>query len=390
MVISNPTTYDVKCTAPGCTWRVHGYLPKGETSFVASIMVQHSCSLKSTLLKHRNMTAKYVADYLYYEIVHKTGMSPFAIMHAIENRLGYEITYDMAWRAKQKALERRFGTYKDSYHNLPFLLEVMQSRNPGTIIAIDNCVNQDGDRILQRAFWSFGCMIEAFKHCRHVLCVDGTFLTAMYKGQILTAIGVDGENQVVPIAFAFVECERTESWLWFLRWVKRAVVMDRPNVCILHDRHAGLLSAIDMLQMDHNDEAFWQNLHSRWCMRHLETNYHRQFKSKRLMDMFKKLCKHNRRRKFDMLWAELDKLTGNHMNEVKKQPILRDDDEPKGLDPLPNEPVETRRRRRGGGRRVKCFSDLIKDEPMEKWVLIADTDGSRFGIMTNNLVKVYN
>ena len=42
VVIYNPTTYDVKCLSPGCPWRVHGYLPKGE-NFVASIIVGHSC-----------------------------------------------------------------------------------------------------------------------------------------------------------------------------------------------------------------------------------------------------------------------------------------------------------------------------------------------------------
>ena len=74
-------------------------------------------------------------------------------------------------------------------------------------------------------------MIEAFKHCRPVLFVDGTFLTGMYKGQMLTCIGVDANNQVVPIAFAFVESGNAESWLWFLSLIKRAVVCERPNMC---------------------------------------------------------------------------------------------------------------------------------------------------------------
>ena len=79
-------------------------------------------------------------------------------------------------------LEWRFGSYKDSYHHLPQLLELLQSRNPGTIIDIYDYRDANGDRVLRRAFWSFGCMIEAFKHCRPVLCVDGTFLTRMYEG----------------------------------------------------------------------------------------------------------------------------------------------------------------------------------------------------------------
>jgi len=54
--------------------------------------------------------------------------------------------------------------------------------------------------------------------------VDGTFLTGKYKGQILTAIGVDANQQILPLAFAFVEGENKESWLWFLRHLKVGVV----------------------------------------------------------------------------------------------------------------------------------------------------------------------
>jgi len=39
---------------------------------------------------------------------------------------------------------------------------------------------------------------------------------------------------------------------------------------------------------------------------------------------------------------------------------------------------------------VKCFSEWIKNEPIEKWALIADTDGSRLGIMISNLAEIYN
>jgi hypothetical protein len=74
-----------------------------------------------------------------------------------------------------------------------------------------------------------------------MICVDGTFLTGKYRGQILTAIGTDGHNQIVPLAFTFMEGENFESWLWFFWQLKVVVVKDHPNVCILHDRHAGIL-----------------------------------------------------------------------------------------------------------------------------------------------------
>ena len=81
-----------------------------------------------------------------------------------------------------------------------------------------------------------------------MLCIDGTFLTGKYKGTILTAIGVDCNNQIIPITFAFVESENTESWYWFLERVKWHVVVERPGVCLISDRHSGLLAAIEGMQ----------------------------------------------------------------------------------------------------------------------------------------------
>ena len=78
--------------------------------------------------------------------------------------------------------------------------------------------------VLKRAFLAFGPCIDAFIHMLPVISVDETFLTGKYKGMILTAIGVDGNNQILPLAIAFVESENFDSWLWFLRHLKEGVV----------------------------------------------------------------------------------------------------------------------------------------------------------------------
>ena len=88
-----------------------------------------------------------------------------------------------------------------------------------------------------------------------------------------------------------MESENAESWLWFLSLIKRAVVCEWPNVCVLHDRHKGILSAVMKLQEGRNIDVSWPDLHSRWCMRHMEANFYSQFRSKRLEDLFKKMCK---------------------------------------------------------------------------------------------------
>ena len=93
-----------------------------------------------------------------------------------------------------------------------------------------------------------------------VICIDNTFLTERYKGTILTAIGVDCNKQVVPIAFAFVER------------VKIHVVTGRPDVCLISDRHADLLAAIKQLhEGSRGQPPLWPDVVSRWCIKHTRT-----------------------------------------------------------------------------------------------------------------------
>jgi hypothetical protein len=66
--------------------------------------------------------------------------------------------------------------------------------------------------------------VEAFKHCCDVLSIDGTFFTGKYECTILIVIGIDADRQLVPLAFAIVEKENSDSWSWFLCLVQRMVV----------------------------------------------------------------------------------------------------------------------------------------------------------------------
>ena len=195
--------------------------------------------------------------------------------------------------------------------------------------------------------------MRVFQYCLPLLCIDGTFLTGKYKGTILTAIWVDGNNQVLPVAFAFVENENAEIWYWFFERVKAQVVSSRSNICLIIDRHAEILDAIEKLQ--HGTGAFppiWPDVHSRWCMRHLAANFHDHFKNKDLMDLFKRLCSQNQQRKFNAIWKLLDELTAKHQT----------------ANPSAS----------SSGTTTKPFSQWIQDKPKVKWALLYDTNGRRY------------
>lgn len=47
--------------------------------------------------------------------------------------------------------------------------------------------------------------------------LDGCFLKTYCRGELLSAVGRDGNNQMFPIAWAVVESENKDSWSWFLK-----------------------------------------------------------------------------------------------------------------------------------------------------------------------------
>jgi hypothetical protein len=90
------------------------------------------------------------------------------------------------------------------------------------------------------------------------------------------------------------------------------VVGDVSDVCVIHDRHKGILQSISDIEEGSQERyrgAQWPDVHSRWCMRHMGANFHSQFKNKELTKLFKRLCSTNQKKKFFDPWQKLDDLT---------------------------------------------------------------------------------
>ena len=74
--------------------------------------------------------------------------------------------------------------------------------------------------------------------CRKVIGIDGCFITHMCKGELLTAMGRDGNNQMYPIAWAVVDVENKNNWCWFLSLLVDDLQLDNGlGLTILSDSH---------------------------------------------------------------------------------------------------------------------------------------------------------
>ena len=80
-----------------------------------------------------------------------------------------------------------------------------------------------------------------FPGCRRLIELDGCFLKGLTKGQLLVAVGRDGDSQMLPIAWAIIEKETIECWASFIQHLQStlcigdglgwSVVIDMQKVC---------------------------------------------------------------------------------------------------------------------------------------------------------------
>ena len=73
--------------------------------------MEHTCLLQQLDPHHHNLTTAFVANYMYPHIIDNPSFEPKSIIFAVEEKFKYKISYNKAYRAKEKALEMRWGTY---------------------------------------------------------------------------------------------------------------------------------------------------------------------------------------------------------------------------------------------------------------------------------------
>ncbi|XP_075494824.1 uncharacterized protein LOC142532401 [Primulina tabacum] len=178
-------------------------------------------------------------------------------------------------------MEIAYGAWESSVQLLPKYMCALSKYNPGTVVEWKHLRdNNEMSKILNYVFWAFRPCVDGFRHCQKIISVDGTHLYTKYKHKMLIGVTLDGNNQVLPLAFAIVDEEITYSWKWFLENLGRHVVRGESGVCLISDRHKGIVRATAEL-------AYFQPPHGvhRFFLRHVCSNFNTKFKDVHLKDL---------------------------------------------------------------------------------------------------------
>ncbi|KAH0726579.1 hypothetical protein KY284_002444 [Solanum tuberosum] len=221
---------------------------------VGRYIKEHTCDMGTCRNGHFNLDVEMIANVLRVDI-EKTPRFPIKdCQTTVLKAYGISISRRKAYLGRKRSFEKVYGTWEGSFAELLRFMEALKHFNPGTIVKwkTERCVDVIED-VFNYVFWTFKPCIDGFVFCRPVILIDGTHVYGKYDIKLLIAIATDGNDSILPLAFAIVANESMETWSLFLDHLHLHVVKDHRAVN--HCQKKKFLKKIEMIK-EINPEAY--------------------------------------------------------------------------------------------------------------------------------------
>ncbi|XP_025636409.1 uncharacterized protein [Arachis hypogaea] len=119
--------------------------------------------------------------------------------------------------AKQKEIAQKYSDWEESYNKVAKLLQALQICCPRIICDLRTIPYYDGNLMIHdydqfdKVFWTFSPCVEAFKHCKPFIFVDGMHLYGKYSSVLLITVAQDSNSNIILVVFVIVESKTMES-----------------------------------------------------------------------------------------------------------------------------------------------------------------------------------
>jgi hypothetical protein len=203
----------VKCVV-GCPFHLRISKRSGNEFWqIVSFIDDHTCH---NTPRNRQAKTKYLAKKFASTLRHTPEMKVKGLRDLAIEKWGVKLSHDQAYRAKLRAIEIIQGADRDQFLYLRSYADELRESNRNSTVIIQ-CNMANAGPVFQRIYVCLEACKAAFAFtCRPLIGLDACFLKGEHGGQLMAAVGQDGNNQMFPIAYAVVEAETKESWQWFL------------------------------------------------------------------------------------------------------------------------------------------------------------------------------
>ncbi|XP_047172633.1 uncharacterized protein LOC124840599 [Vigna umbellata] len=154
-----------------------------DTWQLRTVVDRHTCSREHKL---GLFNAKWLSKKLEKIVKENPNVKGVDIRDKISRKWNIAISKNMAYKAKAYASDEVEGSFTMQYSRIYDYAHELLARNPGSTIKIKV----------------------------PIIGLDGAFLKGRHRGELLTTVARDANDQMMPLAYAIVEVENKETWTW--------------------------------------------------------------------------------------------------------------------------------------------------------------------------------
>ncbi|XP_060169346.1 uncharacterized protein LOC132600295 [Lycium barbarum] len=208
---SNAISYTLVCVSGECDWKFRASsVGKSGMFRVREFQDKHTCPLK--VYSQCQAKSRLISEIVKPKISnHKRKYTPKDIAEDAKNDFGMDVSYMVAWRAKERAMNDLMGEPAESYKRLPGYLYILDKTYPGSHIRM----RKTRENEFMYVFIALYAFIKDFDYCRPIVVVDGSHLKTPYNGTFVSSSTLDGAGNILPLAYGVIDSENDRSWTWF-------------------------------------------------------------------------------------------------------------------------------------------------------------------------------
>jgi hypothetical protein len=253
------------CKDSTCKFRLRASLLKKKGA-VITILIPHSCSPANHYKNKQSSAMWFLKDHHRASLVDNRALTPAQIQSNERLRFGNTISYRQAHRLKQALLDEIEGQEADCFAQFPAYMKRLEASDPDNQSAL---VIDSTDGSFQAAAFAPAAMKKAFRWIRKFVALDACHTRSKFRMMLMIAVGIDANDNILPLSWALVPTENDEWWTWYCKFLKDCFpAMDNQGVVFISDRDKGLAASVHMV---------FPNATPAHCCQHIADNVQQRY-----------------------------------------------------------------------------------------------------------------